>query len=374
MNKRALQALFTAGVLLIVGSNMSWTSMRRRARLEAESGGQADELHALRAEIAALRADNVQLRSTSGSSPPPSVSSDSRPASDTAATAASSRVVVSTQTLTTATAAATAATAAAAAAATTSTTRASRASRAAIGEDLAAACDDLAPAVAVRPAPSGSLSSQLAVSHGPWRWAGSEAALTFDKDGLRGALETPWGDGRWGEASPGLLWADWSGRTHLLRVRASLLSSHRCGDGELLEATATASVASPLVQRACAAAPAAPLRSGACASLVRRLGWRSAPDNGRRMMLEPGGKASSVPCTGASGGPAAADCSGTWRCVAPDVAEARLDDAPAPQTVRLLAHGREVVGVSCSGSTPSMIFFDVAVTNPEDEEDEEGDS
>lgn len=341
--------------------------MRRRARLEAESGGQSDELHALRAEIAALRADNVHLRATSRSSPPPPISSDHQPAASAGATAtAASAPVGSTPTLTTSTVAAAAAAAAAAA------TSATRASRAEIGEDLAAACDDLAPAVAVRPAPSGSLSSQLAISHGPWRWAGSQAALTFDKDGLRGALETPWGDGRWGEASPGLLWADWSGRTHLLRVRASLLSSYRCGDGELLEATATASVAAPLLQRACATAPATLLRSGACAQLVRKLGWRSAPDNGRRMMLELGGKASGVPCTGASGGPAATECSGGWRCVAPDVAEARLDDAPlTSQTVRLLAQGREVVGVSCSGSSPSMLFFDVAVTNPEDDENDE---
>ena len=367
MNKRVLQALFVAGVLLIVGSNMSWVSLRRRARLEAESGGQADEMHDLRAEIAALRADNVHLRATSHSSPPPASSLDTQPAAaaNAVATATYPPVVVSTPTLTTA-AAATAAPAAAAAA--TSTTRASRE---AIGEDLVVACGDLAPAVAVRPAPSGSLSSQLAISHGPWRWAGSQAALTFDKDGLRGALETPWGDGRWGEASPGLLWADWSSRTHLLRVRASLLSSYRCGDGELLQATATAGVAAPLLQRACVAAPVAPLRSGACVQLVRRLGWRWAPDNGRRLMLEPGGKASGVPCTGASGKPGAADCSGGWQCIAPDVAEVRLNDAPSLQTVRLLARGREVVSVSCSGSQPSMTFFGVAVTNPEDDENDE---
>ena len=124
---------------------------------------------------------------------------------------------------------------------------------------LADACEELSPAVAVRPAPSGSLASQLAVEAGPWQWAGSQASLTFDPDGLAGLLVTPWGEGRWGEAQPGLLWADWSGRTHLLRMRGAALTSYRCADGERLEATATAkrAAAATPIRRACAAPSAA---------------------------------------------------------------------------------------------------------------------
>ena len=124
---------------------------------------------------------------------------------------------------------------------------------------LADACEELAPAVAVRPAPSGSLAAQLAVEAGPWQWAGSQASLTFDPDGLAGLLVTPWGEGRWGEAQPGMLWADWSGRTHLLRIRGAALTSYRCADGERLEATATAAraAAATPIRRACAAPSAA---------------------------------------------------------------------------------------------------------------------
>ena len=66
-------------------------------------------------------------------------------------------------------------------------------------------------------------------------------------------------------------WADWSGRTHLLRMRGHALTSYRCADAERLEATAdraAAAAAAPL-RRACAppaeppaSLPAAPPRTG----------------------------------------------------------------------------------------------------------------
>lgn len=183
---------------------------------------------------------------------------------------------------------------------------------------LADACEELAPAVAVRPAPSGSLASQLAVEAGPWQWAGSQASLTFDPDGLAGLLVTPWGEGRWGEAQPGMLWADWSGRTHLLRIRGAALTSYRCADGERLEATATA--------------------AGGVSAGCRLAGL------GR-----------------------SCDCSARWACVARGVAETRVAGAE----VRLLARGREVVGVSCDGAAgPRIAFFAVGVVTA-DEADEE---
>ena len=65
---------------------------------------------------------------------------------------------------------------------------------------LASICSKLAPAVAVRPAPlQASFAAQHAVRYSPWLWGSSSARLTFDPDGIVGALSTPWGDdGRWG--------------------------------------------------------------------------------------------------------------------------------------------------------------------------------
>lgn len=97
---------------------------------------------------------------------------------------------------------------------------------------LAALCAMLAPAVALRPAPSRALSSRLVVRLSPYRWALSPADLEFDPDGVVGALTTPWGSGRWGSirGQPATLWAHFAGRTHLLRVHGNSLTSHRCAD------------------------------------------------------------------------------------------------------------------------------------------------
>ena len=273
---------------------------------------------------------------------------------------------------------------------------------------LADACEELSPAVAVRPAPSGSLASQLAVEAGPWQWAGSQASLTFDPDGLAGLLVTPWGEGRWGEAQPGLLWADWSGRTHLLRMRGAALTSYRCADGERLEATATAkrAAAATPIRRACAAPSAAAGAGGegadaaACPLLTRGRGWRwdashaalPPPGSSRRLILLRTGDRAAEACEGAeddgaanASGAAAAggvsagcrlaglgsscDCSARWACVARGVAEAHVAGA----AVRLLARGREVVGVSCDGAAgPQIAFFAVGVvTSDETDEAEE---
>ena len=276
---------------------------------------------------------------------------------------------------------------------------------------LADACKELSPAVAVRPAPSGSLASQLAVEAGPWQWAGSQASLTFDPDGLVGLLVTPWGEGRWGEAQPGLLWADWSGRTHLLRMRGAALTSYRCIDGERIEATATAkrAAAATPIRRACAAASAAAAGGGvgasaaACPLLTRGRGWRwdashaalPPPGSSRRLTLLRTGDRAAEACEGAEDGGAAnasgaaaaggvsagcrlaglgssCDCSARWACVARGVAEAHVAGA----AVRLLARGREVVGVSCDGAAgPQIAFFAVGVVTSDetDEADEEED-
>jgi hypothetical protein len=106
---------------------------------------------------------------------------------------------------------------------------------------LNAACADLAPAVAVRPAPSGSLSSQLAARLSPWRWADSPALLTFDPSAVAGSLSTPWGEGRWGSLRrPGLLWGTFAGRSHLFQLGGARLFSHRCGDNETQIVTSSA--------------------------------------------------------------------------------------------------------------------------------------
>ena len=64
------------------------------------------------------------------------------------------------------------------------------------------------------------------------------------------------------------------------------------------------------------------------------------------------------------------DCSARWACVARGVAETRVAGA----AVRLLARGREVVGVSCDGAAGARIAFlavGVVTADEADEEEEE---
>lgn len=95
-------------------------------------------------------------------------------------------------------------------------------------------CRGLAPAVAVRPAPSKSLTSRLVAELSPWQWAASAARLRFNPEDIEGALSTPWGEGRWGALprEPGLLWADFASRSHVLWVHGCTLQSFRCTDNE----------------------------------------------------------------------------------------------------------------------------------------------
>ena len=104
---------------------------------------------------------------------------------------------------------------------------------------FAALCAGLAPAVAVRPAPARSLSARLAAEFSPWQWADSPARLSFSPDGIDGLLTTPSADGRWGSlpGHPGLLWASFASRDHILWVRGYKLVSHRCRDNETVLVT-----------------------------------------------------------------------------------------------------------------------------------------
>ena len=117
---------------------------------------------------------------------------------------------------------------------------------------LASICSKLAPAVAVRPAPlQASFAAQHAVRYSPWLWGSSSARLTFDPDGIVGALSTPWGDdGRWGSlprhTQDHLLWATFAWRSHLLWVRRCSIVSHRCEDNQTVVAHVD-----PQVQRDC---------------------------------------------------------------------------------------------------------------------------
>ena len=104
---------------------------------------------------------------------------------------------------------------------------------------FAALCAGLAPAVAVRPAPARSLSARVAAEFSPWQWADSPARLSFSPDGIDGLVTTPWADGRWGSlpGHPGLLWASFASRDHILWVRGYNLVSHRCRDNETVLVT-----------------------------------------------------------------------------------------------------------------------------------------
>jgi hypothetical protein len=116
---------------------------------------------------------------------------------------------------------------------------------------LSTICLSLAPAVAVRPAPSGTLSARMVSQMSPWLWAGSSAELVFDPDGIDGALSTPWGEGRWGSLPrhPGLLWANFASRSHILWVSGCTLASFRCTDNETVIATTAQSSSSAAARR-----------------------------------------------------------------------------------------------------------------------------
>lgn len=186
-----------------------------------------------------------------------------------------------------------------------------------------ALCDSLAPAVAVRPAPARSLSAGAAVEMSPWQWADSPAQLTFNPDGIQGALMTPWGEGRWGSLprQPGLLWANFAHRSHIVWVMGARLLSHRCGDNETVVVTSVAPsravgqpTAEPLARAralfvrlttpmaahafdaACTAAPSV-ARQARCAQAVqrRRWGWveggRPSPAEAATLIASSGGLA-----------------------------------------------------------------------------------
>ena len=182
--------------------------------------------------------------------------------------------------------------------------------------------------------------------------------LAFDPEGIVGALSTPWGDGRWGSlpAEPGLLWADFASRTHILQVRGCTVRSHRCADNETLTVTSSmADVKESLLSRlvlapaasgaalACTdpAGAAAPSQ-GRCARSVRLGPWtwlsrrgsphRSAQTEQQAAVLAVGGGA-----TAGGGGGAA--------CVAPDA----LDDP----TARPSSGGGSASGGSASGGGAS---------------------
>ena len=207
---------------------------------------------------------------------------------------------------------------------------------------LSAICRQLAPAVAVRPAPlQNALSSRLVVQLSPWKWASSPARLEFDPDGLSGALGTPWGDGRWGALPrhPAVLWASFAGRDHLLWVRGSSIVSHRCVDNETVsvvtergaaEASAFATRSDGFGLAAPAAASAAAAGAGTCPRALRLAPWTlwaSASSGGLALALRSslgglsriaaGGVGSlgrSTPTAGAGDGKA--ECSPVrWQCV-----------------------------------------------------------
>ena len=109
----------------------------------------------------------------------------------------------------------------------------------------------------------------------------------------------------------------------------------------------------------------------ACSLLTRPRGWRwdasaaasPPPGSGRLLLLARTGEA----CEGTEAG-GGANCTGRWACVAPGVAEARVGGA----AVRVVARGREVLGVGgCAGAAPRVDFFGVAVTSEEEEDEED---
>lgn len=81
------------------------------------------------------------------------------------------------------------------------------------------------------PLGASALARRLVAAAGPIRWAGIKG-LRF---GPAGAVETPWGAGKWGtlQADPNMLFLDFMGQQHLVNeTRWPELLSIRCGDLE----------------------------------------------------------------------------------------------------------------------------------------------
>ncbi|KAL1522438.1 hypothetical protein AB1Y20_017426 [Prymnesium parvum] len=150
---------------------------------------------------------------------------------------------------------------------------------------MTALCARLAPAVAVRPAPAGvrSLAAEIVVRLSPWRWGGSPALLTFNPDGIDGALETPWGEGRWGPMpnKPAVLWATFSSRTHMLRVHGALLESFRCGDNDTVRVYASQPTLRSLPGSVCEPSKPTPNPNGECTRAGSRSPWAWGPRGDR---------------------------------------------------------------------------------------------
>ena len=223
---------------------------------------------------------------------------------------------------------------------------------------LTALCEDLAPAVAVRPAPAGSLAARWLVSAGPWRWDGSAAAtLKFDASG---ALETPWGTGRWGPSdfANGVNWADWSGRTHTLALAADgrTLASRRCGDGDALVASATQSLRSTAGKLAggdpCAAERPAAASTDCGAGAVRGSPFRLGNGTAGSLVFRPSGAL----CV--TGG-AAPSCARRWWCLE----GGRLAAEPFPGVAArgwVVVDDDQLVGASC-GVDDAVVFASATV-------------
>ena len=117
-----------------------------------------------------------------------------------------------------------------------------------VGEDTSGACaaEPRASALSSRDIQNHALARTL-VAGGNWSWAGSTPMTFVDE----GALETPWGRGKWslvkdskGEGFlPTAVWADFGGAHHLLKFETpegagaaanSMFVSERCADGNLV--------------------------------------------------------------------------------------------------------------------------------------------
>jgi len=175
-----------------------------------------------------------------------------------------------------------------------------------------------------------------------WLWGTSRARLGFDDGGVSGALETPWGEGRWGSmpGSPAVLWATFAWHTHLLTVHGGSMSSYRCEDGETRRAqleTARSSLsalgqkASSLVGQCSSEVVAPRLCERALLDSPWRLsrGWRlrlagpstsgcssgSKPDSSKPDSSRGGGGCACVQQVGLDASDSlASECCGSWSC------------------------------------------------------------
>eukprot|EP00966_Prymnesium_polylepis_P105012 2432523-Prymnesium_polylepis.1 len=88
-----------------------------------------------------------------------------------------------------------------------------------------------------RPSASSSPIVQRVIAAGKAEWGGIKY-VTFSAEG---GLKTPWGDGKWGDASsaakPDTIWAEFIGQVHMLTFRGSAYESTRCSDGEKVSGT-----------------------------------------------------------------------------------------------------------------------------------------